>query len=96
MVMKSPLVLLALVLVPFARVGAGASAQLYPLTVLSDNPSAYWRLDELNGNVAHDHVGGHDCLLTNKVGIEIDAEKHPAQSRRVLALGSFGPQNFCA
>ena len=49
----------------FAKVGNAAPAQLYPLTVMSDNPSAYWRLDESNGNVAHDQVDGHDCFLTN-------------------------------
>jgi hypothetical protein len=47
------------------RVGIGASARFYPLTVLSDNPNAYWRLDEPGGNVAHDRIGGHDCLFTN-------------------------------
>ena len=52
----------ALALTP---VGFAASARLYPTTVLSDNPSAYWRLDEPGGNVAHDRVGGHDCLFTN-------------------------------
>lgn len=51
--------------VMFTRCVFGASAQFYPLTVLSDNPSAYWRLDETNGNIAHDFIGGHDCLFTN-------------------------------
>lgn len=49
----------------FAASGPGAVARFYPLTVLSDNPSAYWRFNELSGNLAHDQVGGHDCLLTN-------------------------------
>jgi hypothetical protein len=47
-----------------SRGGQAAPASLYPLTVLSDNPSAYWRLDEAGGNVAHDWIVGHDCLLT--------------------------------
>ena len=62
MVISALLVGSALIL---PRVGIGASARLYQLTVLSDNPDAYWRLDEPGGNVAHDRVGGHDCLLTN-------------------------------
>jgi hypothetical protein len=65
MVMKLPLALFALLVLPSARAGAGAPARMYPLTVLSDNPSAYWRLSELSGNIAHDVAGGHDCLLTN-------------------------------
>jgi hypothetical protein len=43
----------------------GTSPQFYSLTVLSDNPSAYWRLDETNGTIAHDLIGGHDCFFTN-------------------------------
>jgi hypothetical protein len=62
MVISALLVGSALIL---PRVGIGASARLYQLTVLSDNPDAYWRLDEPGGNVAHDRVGGHDCLLIN-------------------------------
>ncbi len=32
----------------------------YAQVVMADNPIAYWRLDETNGTVAHDSVGGHD------------------------------------
>jgi hypothetical protein len=32
----------------------------YVQTVTADNPIAYWRLNETNGTVAHDYVGGHD------------------------------------
>lgn len=52
-------------MVMLAPRGFGAAPQLYPLTVLSDNPSAYWRLGETNGAFAHDLVGGHDCFFTN-------------------------------
>lgn len=47
------------------RIALAAPASLYPLAVLNDNPSAYWRLDEAGGNMAKDCVCGHDCLLTN-------------------------------
>ena len=40
-------------------------ASPYPLTVLSDNPTVYWRLDEAGGNTAHDWIMGHGCLVTN-------------------------------
>ena len=32
----------------------------YGVTVLADNPIAYWRLGETNETVAHDYWGGHD------------------------------------
>lgn len=38
---------------------------VYPLTVLSNHPIAYWRLDETNGLTAYDSVGGHNCFYTN-------------------------------
>jgi hypothetical protein len=85
MVMKFPLALLPLLVLPFARVAAGAPARLYPLTVLSDNPSAYWRLDESNGNVAHDQAGGHDCLLTN---VQLNATGYTASDADTAA--TFG------
>ena len=47
------------------RAAAAVPASLYPLTVLSDNPTAYWRLGEAGGNTAHDWIMGHDCLVTN-------------------------------
>jgi hypothetical protein len=33
--------------------------------VLADRPIAYWRLDETNGNVAHDYIGGLNGTYTN-------------------------------
>jgi hypothetical protein len=65
MVISALLVGSALIL---PRVGIGASARLYQLTVLSDNADAYWRLDEPGGNVAHDRVGGHDAGELDKSG----------------------------
>jgi hypothetical protein len=32
----------------------------YAQAVTADGPIAYWRLDETNGTVAHDYLGGHD------------------------------------
>ncbi|HTV41732.1 MAG TPA: LamG-like jellyroll fold domain-containing protein [Candidatus Sulfotelmatobacter sp.] len=45
--------------------GITAPTNLYPATVLSNNPIAYWRLDETTGTVANDYVGGHDALYNN-------------------------------
>ncbi len=73
------------------RCGLGAPPQLYPLTVLSDNPSAYWRLDEPNGNVAHDLVGGHDCYLTNvQLGV---IGYNSADLDTAAAFGIIAPTN---
>lgn len=42
------------------------AAGTYALTVLSNNPVAYWRLDETNGSLAaRDWAGGHDCAYAN-------------------------------
>ena len=48
-----------------ARIALAAPASLYPVAVLSDNPSAYWRLDHAGGDMAQDCICGHGCLLTN-------------------------------
>jgi hypothetical protein len=37
----------------------------YAQTVLGDSPIAYWRLNETNGGVARDSVGGHDGQYFN-------------------------------
>lgn len=41
-----------------------APTNLYPMAVLSNNPVAYWRLDETGAN-AFDYVGGHTAYYTN-------------------------------
>ncbi len=72
----------------------GASAQLYPLTVLSDNPNAYWRLGETNGLVTHDAVHGHDCFLTN---VQLNATGYSAIDPDKAALfGLLGSDNSYA
>ncbi|HEX4120634.1 MAG TPA: LamG-like jellyroll fold domain-containing protein, partial [Verrucomicrobiae bacterium] len=44
-----------------ALVGIAAPTSPYPAKILSDDPVAYWRLDETNGaTIANDYVGGHD------------------------------------
>lgn len=50
---------------PVTLAGIAAPTNLYPATVLSNNPVAYWRLDETTGTFANDYVGGHDALYTN-------------------------------
>ncbi len=67
----------------FAQRGIGAPTQLYPLTVLSDNPNAYWRLDETSGFVAHDRVVGHDCSLTN---VQLNAVGYSAADADTAAM----------
>ena len=37
----------------------------YAQVVMADGPIAYWRLDETNGIIAHDSVGGHDGQYIN-------------------------------
>jgi hypothetical protein len=77
-----------------ARCLFGASAQLYPLTVLTDNPSAYWRLDETNGTIANDLLGGHDCFFTN-VLLNV-AGYSPADADTAAAFGIFSSSNSYA
>ncbi|HLZ54841.1 MAG TPA: hypothetical protein VKS19_10215, partial [Verrucomicrobiae bacterium] len=92
--MKIPLAQFILLVLPFAVVGAGTSARLYPLTVLSDNPSAYWRLDESGGNVAYDQVSGHDCLLTN---VQLNASGYsPADADMAAIFGVLAASNSYA
>ncbi len=58
-------------------VGVSRPVDLYALTILSNNPIAYWRLDEPdngqnNGNsggIAYNYVGGHNCSYN---GVELD------------------------
>jgi hypothetical protein len=50
---------------PVALAGIAAPTNLYPATVLSNSPIAYWRLDETTGTFANDYVGGHDALYNN-------------------------------
>jgi len=47
-------------------IGLSPATNLYTLTVLSNNPIAYWRLDEASGSaIAHDQIGGHNASYTN-------------------------------
>jgi hypothetical protein len=41
------------------------STSAYGQAVLADHPLGYWRLDETNGLVAHDYVGGNNGVYTN-------------------------------
>ncbi|HEY3913701.1 MAG TPA: LamG-like jellyroll fold domain-containing protein [Verrucomicrobiae bacterium] len=46
-------------------VGVPLPTAAYPAKILSDNPVAFWRLDEApNATVANDYVGGHDGNYT--------------------------------
>jgi hypothetical protein len=54
-------------------IGISVPTSPYPVAVLSNNPIAYWRLDEaddglIDGNpgvIAHDYVGGHNASYNN-------------------------------
>lgn len=55
-------------------VGTDTHTSPYKVVVLSDNPIAYWRLDEgpdngagNDGVIAHDIVGGHNAIYNNTV-----------------------------
>lgn len=37
----------------------------YESVILNDGPIAYWRLDETNGVIAHDYVGGNNGVYSN-------------------------------
>jgi hypothetical protein len=57
---------------PVALSSIAAPTTLYQLTVLSNNPIAYWRLNEGpdnnagdDGTIAHDYAGGHNGVYTN-------------------------------
>ena len=76
------------------NMGTAAPAQIYSLTVLSDNPTAYLRLDESSGNVAHDLVGGHDCFLTN-VQLEVTGYS-PADADTAAGFGILAVSNSYA
>ncbi|HEX3716380.1 MAG TPA: immunoglobulin domain-containing protein [Verrucomicrobiae bacterium] len=39
----------------------------YPMAVLADHPTDYWRLDEASGTVSYDRVGGNNGAYTNTV-----------------------------
>ncbi len=54
------------------------ATNIYPQTILADNPIAFWRLNEGNGNsptaagsgvLAHDYAGVHDGVYTTNVQI---------------------------
>jgi hypothetical protein len=57
---------------PVTLVSIPGPTNFYPLTILSNNPIAYWRLDEVpdnglgnDGTIAYDYVGGHNAAYTN-------------------------------
>lgn len=50
---------------PFTVTVAPLPTAPYPLAVLADRPTAFWRLDETSGNVAYDYVGGYNGIYTN-------------------------------
>src|SRR5262249_5393300 len=63
----------------------------YGRAVLADHPLGYWRLDETNGLVAHDYVGGNNGVYTNALlgqpGYNL-IDAHPA-----VVFGALAPSN---
>jgi hypothetical protein len=71
-------------------VGISQPVSLYPQTILSNVPLAYWRLDEQpdngNGNtgtIAHDYVGGHNASYN---GVELAQPGDNASDSNTAAL----------
>jgi autotransporter-associated beta strand protein len=94
----------SLTLGPVTLVGVAAPTNLYPLAVLSNNPAAYWPLNEADnglndgnaGVVARDYVGGHNAAYTNvNLGLAgFNSSQYPE-----LTAGLFGsllPSNSVA
>lgn len=48
-----------------AVVGVSLPTSAYARAVLSNNPAAYWPLNETNGAIANDYIGNHDAVYTN-------------------------------
>jgi hypothetical protein len=73
--------------------GVTAPSDAYSLAVLSNNPIAYWRLNESNGSIANDYVGGHDAWYTNVLlGVTGNDSSDPdtaAEFGDILANNSF-------
>jgi hypothetical protein len=72
-------------------IGAFELQSLYAQAVLADHPLGYWRLDETNGLVAYDSVGGNNGVYTNTLlGQPGDkfVDAHPA-----VVFGVLAPSN---
>ncbi|HTB84773.1 MAG TPA: LamG-like jellyroll fold domain-containing protein [Candidatus Sulfotelmatobacter sp.] len=59
---------------PVSLIGIAAPTNLYQAMVLSNNPIAFWRLNEgpdngtgNKGTLAYDYVGGHNAAYTNTI-----------------------------
>jgi hypothetical protein len=80
---------------PVGLVGVAAPTNLYQVTILGNNPLAYWPLNEAdnglnNGNagvIAHDYVGGHDGTYDN---VNLGLEGFNTDSYSGLTAGLFG------
>jgi Pro-kumamolisin, activation domain/Concanavalin A-like lectin/glucanases superfamily/Putative Ig domain/Viral BACON domain len=57
----------------------------YAQAVLADHPIAYWRLDETNGTVAHDYIGGNNGIYNS---VTLDQPGHnPADPDPAVKFG---------
>src|ERR1019366_10473622 len=69
----------------------------FPATVLSDGPSAYFRLDEASGTTAYDYVGGNNGIYTNvTLGLPGYDSLNSVQSdptETAVEFGDYPPNN---
>jgi len=86
---------------PVTLAGIAAPTTLYQLTVLSNNPAAYWRLNEGpdnglgdDGIIAHDYVGGHNGVYTNvELGLAGFGTADSTDTAALFGLYDSSPSN---
>lgn len=66
----------------------------YGLMVLTNGALGYWRLDETNGTVAHDYVGGHNGTYTATVLLG-QAGNSVLDAHKAAGFGSLAVSNSC-
>lgn len=66
----------------------------FPTALLKMNPASYWRLDETQGAIAHDYVGGSEGIYTNVVLAQPGYGGTPGTGTDLSELAArFGPTN---
>jgi hypothetical protein len=71
----------------------------YPLAVMADAPSGYWRLGETNspsnGSTAYDYWAGHNGMYSN-VLVGVDGYRAPADVDTAVLFGTNRPNSYIA
>lgn len=73
--------------------GVAAPTDPYSQAVLSSGPIAYWQLDETNGYVTYDYIGGHNALYTN---VELGVSGNPADPDTAALFGTLASDDSYA